>query len=95
MNKLISPGRIRIFPSLILLLICGGLGFALFFFSSSPARAALFATMTPTQENLWAFVNLPKATYTPTPLSTPTGIPTLAPLATETPGVMAMDVFAD
>jgi lipoprotein-anchoring transpeptidase ErfK/SrfK len=95
MNKLISPGRIRILPSLILLLTCGGLGLAFFFFSSSPARAALFATMTPTQENLWAFVNLPKATYTPTPIFTPTEAPTLAPPVTETPGVMAMDVFPD
>jgi lipoprotein-anchoring transpeptidase ErfK/SrfK len=95
MNKLISLGRIRVFPSLILLLICGSLGLAFFFFSSSPASAALFATVTPTQENLWAFVNLPKATYTRTPFSTPTEITTLAPLPTETPGVMAMDVFAD
>jgi len=95
MNKLLSIGRIRIFPSLILLLICGGLALAFFFISSSPVSAALFATQTPTQENLWAFVNLPKATYTPTPLNTPTDLPTVTPPATETPGVMDMQLVAD
>jgi len=86
--------RIRFLPSLILLLLCGGLGLA-FFISSSPVNAALFATQTPTQENLWAFVNLPKATYTPTPLSTPTELPTITPTATEIPGVMDVQVVAD
>jgi len=95
MNKLLSIVRIRFFPRLILLLTCGGLGLAFFFISSSPVSAALFATVTPTQENLWAFVNLPKATYTPTPLYTPTELPTLTPIATETPGVMSMEVVAD
>ena len=95
MNKLLSIVRIRFFPSLILLLICGGLGLAFFFISSSPASAALFATLTPTQENLWAFVNLPKPASTPTPLYTPTELPTLTPIATETPGAMSMEVVAD
>jgi len=95
MNKSLSIGRIRLFPSLILLLICGSLGLAFFFFSSSPVSALIFATLTPTQENLWAYVSLPKATYTPTPIFTPTDLPTSTPIATETPGVMDMQVVAD
>jgi lipoprotein-anchoring transpeptidase ErfK/SrfK len=95
MNKLLSIGRIRLFPSLVLLLMCGGLGLALFFIFSSPVSAAIFATPTPTQENLWAFVNLPKATYTSMPLSTPTELPALTPLATETPGVMDMQLVVN
>jgi lipoprotein-anchoring transpeptidase ErfK/SrfK len=103
MNKPLSIGRIRLtstklsagFPSLILLLICGSLGLAFFFISSSPVSALIFASPTPTQENLWAYVSLPKATYTPTPLYTPTDLPTFTPIATETPGVMSMEVVAD
>jgi hypothetical protein len=96
-----SHGRNRLYLSLGLLLFCGALGVALFFFSSSPASAALFATLTPTEENLWAFVNVVKPTYTPapsftpTPAFTPTELPTLTPLPTETPGAMAMEVVAD
>lgn len=95
MNKPASIGRIRLLPTVILLLIFGSLGLAFFFFSSSPVSAALFATLTPTQENLWAYVDLPKATYTPTPLYTPTDFPTSTPLPTETPGVMDLQVVAD
>jgi lipoprotein-anchoring transpeptidase ErfK/SrfK len=89
MKKTFSIGRIRLIPIFILLLICGGLVLAFFFFPSSPVSAALFATLTPTQENLWAFVDLPKATYTPT------NLPTNTPVPTETPGVMGMEVLAD
>ena len=90
MNKSsFSFGRIRLFPTFIVLLICGCLSLAFFFFSSSPVSAAIFATPTSTQENLWANVNIPKATYTATPL------PTFTPIVTETPGVMDMQVVAD
>ncbi|MEP6894546.1 MAG: L,D-transpeptidase [Chloroflexota bacterium] len=95
MNKLFPTGRIRFIPTLILFLLCGSLGLAFFFFSSSTASALIFATLTPTQENLWAYVDLPKATYTPLPLSTPTDLPTVTSLVTETSGVMAMEVVAD
>src|SRR5258705_1444887 len=90
MNKPLSIGRIRLFPSLVLLLICGGLGLA-FFLPSSPVSALIFSPLTPTQENLWAFVDLPKATYTPTSLYSPT----ITPTATETPGVMDMQDVAN
>jgi lipoprotein-anchoring transpeptidase ErfK/SrfK len=83
MKKTLSSGRIRLFPIISLFLVLVSLGLAFFFFSSSPVNAALFATLTPTQENLWAFVDLPKATYTPTTIPT------------ETPGVMDLQVLAD
>ena len=89
MKQTLPTGRIRLYPTFILLLIFGSLGLAFFFFSSSPASALIFATLTPTQENLWAYVSLPKATYTPTSL------PTVTPIPTETPGVMGMEVVAD
>jgi len=95
MNKSLFTGHSRLSLSLSLLLIFGAVVLAFFFFSSSPANALIFASPTPTQENLWAFVDLPKATYTPTPLYTPTTPPTMTPMATETPGVMSMEVVAD
>jgi len=89
MKKLLSSGRFRLFLSLCLLLIFVGTGLILFFFSSSPASAAIFATLTPTQENLWAFVNVAKPTYTPV------APPTLVPTLTDAPGTMDMQVLAD
>jgi len=91
MNKPAAIGRIRLFPTILLLLIFGGLGLAFFFFSSSPVSALIFATLTPTQENLWAYVDLPKATYTPTQFY----LPTITPMSTETPVMLDMQVIAD
>jgi len=89
MKRFFSSRRVRLFLSLGLILLFGSLGLSLFFFSSSPASAAIFATLTPTQENLWAFVNVSKPTYTPEPPATP--VPTL----TEAPGTMDMQVMVD
>ena len=89
MNNTSSHRRLRLFLSLGLILIFGGLGLAFFFFSSSPVSAAIFASLTPTQENLWAFMDVSKPTYTPTP------IPTITPTATEAPGVMDMQAVVD
>jgi lipoprotein-anchoring transpeptidase ErfK/SrfK len=89
MKKTLAIGRIRLFPSLILLLVCGSLGLAFFFVSSSSASTLIFTSPTPTQENLWAFVNLPKPAYTPTDM------PTVTPIVTDTPGTMDMQVVAD
>jgi lipoprotein-anchoring transpeptidase ErfK/SrfK len=83
------------FPVIVLLLFCGGLLFAFFFFSSSPVNAAIFATLTATEENPWAFVDVAKPTYTHVPAFTPTSIPTIAPTVTEASGVMDMQVLAD
>jgi lipoprotein-anchoring transpeptidase ErfK/SrfK len=98
MKKTPPDGPSSLVPSIVLgaglLLFCGALILALFFFSSSPASAALFAPLTPTEENPWAFVDVPKPTYTSIPILTP--IPTSIPAtATEAPGVIDMQVLAD
>jgi lipoprotein-anchoring transpeptidase ErfK/SrfK len=89
-------------PILLWLLISVlSIGFILFFFVTSPASASfapLFATLTPTQENLWAYADIPKPA-----LSAPTALPTMTspPAAdtavppieiTETPAVVAMQL---
>ncbi|NWG05256.1 MAG: L,D-transpeptidase family protein [Chloroflexi bacterium] len=85
--------RIRIFPSLLLILSFVGIGLALFFFAASPAGASFFAPPAPTQEALWAYAYIPRAAPTVTPLSiptetliaSPTPIPTLESTPTESP----------
>lgn len=95
MNPSQPAGRKRLLLSLSLLLFCVSLGLALFFFSSSPASAAIFATLTPTHENVWAFANVSKPTYTPSPAPTLTPVPTFTSVPTEPPGVMGMEVLAN
>jgi lipoprotein-anchoring transpeptidase ErfK/SrfK len=90
-----SNGRFRLFSSLWMILLCAGLGFALFSFANSPASAAIFNSPTPTQENLWAYVDLPKPTYTPAPILPPTEIPTLSPVPTEIPAQLVMELVND
>lgn len=93
MKTLLSNGRIRLLPSLLLIFICFGSGLILFFFAASPASAYIFGpTPTATQENLWAQANVPKPTYTPTPIILPTD--TAIPV-TETPGTMTMKIIED
>ncbi len=90
-----SPGPSRLKPSLWLLplLIC--IGFIFLLFATPSVSAAIFVSPTPTQENLWAQVSLPKPTYTPAaiPLPTDTPLPTVQP--TETPGQMTMQIVDD
>ena len=95
MNNPSPRGLSRLVPSLGLLLFCGASSFAFFFFSSSPVNASIFATATPTQENLWAFISVLKPTYTPQPTLAPTNVPAVAAIATEAPGVMEMQVLSD
>ena len=95
MKSLFSNRHFRLNSGLWLIPLFTAIGLALSFFATSPASAAIFSTPTPTQENLWAFVDLPKPTYTATPISTPTAIPTLTPQATETPGQMVMEIAND
>jgi lipoprotein-anchoring transpeptidase ErfK/SrfK len=90
-----SPGRTRLPLSLWLIPLCIVTGFAFFFFATPSASAAIFVLPTPTQENLWASVNLPKPTYTPSPLPAPTDTPVPAPVATETPAQLAMEMVND
>lgn len=99
MNSSSSNKRSCLSPGLwfILLFLCTG--FALFSLATFPASAAIFASPTPTQENLWAYVNLPKPTHTPTSIPTstapPTDIPTLMPDPTEAPGEIVMEIVEE
>ena len=89
MKELFASGRFRLVLSLSLLLVFISLGLTFFFFAPSSVSAAIFATLTPTEENLWAFVNVSKPTHTPAPP------PTLVPTITEVPGIMDVQVLAD
>lgn len=98
-----SDGRFRFFstklrvsvPGLLLLLLILGIGLSLTLSPTSPVSAAIFSTVTPTQEDLWAYVNLPKPTYTATVVLPPTEVSTLEPTVTATPGQMAMEIVDD
>jgi lipoprotein-anchoring transpeptidase ErfK/SrfK len=74
------------------------LGFILFFFVTSPASASILSifgpTPVPTQENLWAYADVPKPTRTSTaaPIIVPTDTP--APAATEVPAIV-MSIVED
>jgi lipoprotein-anchoring transpeptidase ErfK/SrfK len=89
-----SSRRFRIASCFFLILLAAGSGFGLLSYMTSPASAAIFSSPTPTQENLWAYVDLPKPTYTPSPLPPPTDIPTLTPIPTEPPSQLVME-FVD
>lgn len=94
-----GPSRSRLGLWLIPLLIA--IGISLVFFTTSPASAAIFISPTPTQEHLWAYVRLPKPTYTASPSYTATPIPPTetpvapTPEATETPAQLAMEILDD
>ena len=98
MNTPFSNRRTRLFVILWLILLFISVGLTVFFFATSPVNASISSvfgpTPIPTQENLWAFADLPKPTYTPVPVIPALG-PTDAvvpPPATETPGSMAMEI---
>jgi lipoprotein-anchoring transpeptidase ErfK/SrfK len=101
MSTLFSNGRVRLLAILWLILLFISIGLIIFFVAASPANASILnvfgPTPIPTQENLWAFADLPKPTYTPVPVI-PTIVPTdpvLPPAATETPGSMVMEIVGD
>lgn len=92
MNAMSSNRRNR-FPLLftLCLLLCGGL--VAFAITTSPASASIiFATLTPTQENLWAYASIPKPAYTATRI--PTSVPTVMPAATEVTGSIVMEIVS-
>jgi lipoprotein-anchoring transpeptidase ErfK/SrfK len=96
MNALFSNGRIRILPSLLLILLFISAVLFLFFITTSPANASISIfgpTPTATQENLWAYADFPKPTYTiaPTILSTDPA----QPAVTETAGSMVMEIVEE
>jgi len=70
-----KSGRIRLFPTIILLLAFGGLVLAVFWFMVSPVSASLFVTPVPPQENHWAFVDVAKPANLLS-VGTPTSEPT-------------------
>ncbi len=81
---------------LVMLLACIGVG--VFSFATSPASAAIFASPTATEENLWAHMELPKPAYTATPIPVvlatelPTEVPTSTPVVVDTPAQLSMDM---
>lgn len=88
--------RFPLFITLCLLL-CGGL--TVFTITTSPASASIiFGTMTPTQENLWAYANIQKPTYTaissPPGTSIATSVPTTVPTAAEATSAMGMEIVS-
>ncbi len=95
MNATPSNRHIRL--SLLLTLVFIGIALVISFFATSPASAAIFVnvTPTPTQENLWAYVELSKPTYTATipPTEGPTASQTPEPTAT--PGELVMEILQD
>jgi lipoprotein-anchoring transpeptidase ErfK/SrfK len=98
MSTLFSNGRVRLFAIVWLILLFISIGLIIFFVAASPANASILnafgPTPMPTQENLWAFADLPKPTYTPVPVI-PTIVPTdtvLPPAVTATPGSMVMEI---
>jgi lipoprotein-anchoring transpeptidase ErfK/SrfK len=100
MTALLPTRRIRILASLWLILLCASIGLVVFFTGTSPASASinlLFASPTPTQENLWAYVDIPKAAPTSAPTLAPTSPVVEAPLPapTESPAAMVMEIVED
>ena len=96
MNAPSANGRIRVLPILLLLLFLFGLGIVLFFFATSPASAYIFGpTPTATQENLWAYADVPKPIPTQTALPTIVPVDTAIPPVTEPIGVVAMEIIED
>jgi lipoprotein-anchoring transpeptidase ErfK/SrfK len=98
-----SPRRFRILPLLLLTPVLISIGLVLFFFVTSPASASYIFGPTPTatQENLWAYADVPKPTRSaPTALPTMTMVPVVDTAippaeATETPAVVAMELVDD
>jgi lipoprotein-anchoring transpeptidase ErfK/SrfK len=90
-----NPRRLRILPLLLLTPVLISIGLVLFFFVTSPASASYIfgSTPTATQENLWAYADVPKPTYTPPPTVLP--VDTVIPPTTEAPPVVAMELVED
>jgi len=106
MSTLFPNRRIRILASLWLMLLCISVGLIIFFIGTSSASASIntwSASPTATQENLWAYADLPKPTITQTaapviptvvqPETLP--IETSIPPVTETPGTLLMELVDD
>jgi lipoprotein-anchoring transpeptidase ErfK/SrfK len=89
-----SSRRSCLIPGLLLIPMLACIGLVFFSIAASPASAAIFVSPTATQENLWAYMDLVKPTYTatPVPIVPPTDVPASIPVATETPGQITMEI---
>lgn len=96
--RLVSTRLNTGFVALWLILLVVSIGLTIFFFATSPVNAyrdVFGPTPAPGQENLWAFADVPKPTYTPVPVIPtiiPTEEPTLIPAATESPAPVVMNI---
>src|SRR5574339_1020109 len=81
-------------PALLLFMLLTCIGVLVFSYAASPVSAAIFVAATPTQENLWAYMTLPKPAYTatPVPAALPTDVPTGIPVFAETPAQLSMEM---
>jgi lipoprotein-anchoring transpeptidase ErfK/SrfK len=99
MNSPSANKRIHVPIILWMIPLCISLGLIAFFFAASPASASIPQVFGPsptaTQENLWAYADLPKPTRFVTSVPTLLPIDTPIPPATETPGVVAMEIIDD
>ena len=80
-----SIAQNRLLPILLVILVFISIGLALFFFAASPASASFFAASTPTHENVWAYVELPKSSGTVTPIAFPAEMVSPSPTGTTPP----------
>jgi lipoprotein-anchoring transpeptidase ErfK/SrfK len=96
MKLLFSNGRIRIFPLIGLLLACGGLILAVFWFMVLPVASLRAQPVQPTPEYMWSYVEIARPTRMAdspvvlpigTPVSEPTSITedTATPVPADTP----------
>jgi lipoprotein-anchoring transpeptidase ErfK/SrfK len=94
MSTLLPTRRSRIVAGLWLMLLCSSVGLVIFFMGTSPASASislLFASPTPTQEDLWAYVDIAKPTQTAIPTVVPP-VDTPVPAVTEAPEELVMAI---
>jgi lipoprotein-anchoring transpeptidase ErfK/SrfK len=76
--------------------LCISLGLSITFFAASPASASITIfgpSPTATQENLWAYADVPKPLTMQTVLPTVPPVEAPMPVPTETPAVVAMEVL--
>ena len=90
MSSSSSTRRSCLAPALLFFMLVACVSVVLFSFAASPASAAIFASPTATQENLWASMQLPKPTSVPAVL--PTEIPTIQPVVAEVPAQLTMEM---
>ena len=94
MSSSSSTRRSCLIPVLLLVLLMACMGAVFFSLSVFPASAAIFPAPTATEENLWAYMALPKPanTATPVPVVSPIDAPMIQSAAAETSGQISMEI---